>query len=83
MASRLFIAARGRCAAAFLGVYASKSENAVAIKGGSGYQGELMLEVVGATGTGVANLEVYIGSIARGEVTFTRKGKAEALSCGI
>lgn len=59
----------------------TKGKNVVAIEGGSGYQGELTLEVVGATGTGVANVEVYLGSIAGGRLTFTNKGQAEALSC--
>lgn len=59
----------------------TKGKNVVAIESGSGYRGELTLEVVGATGTGVANVEVYLGSIAGGRLTFTTKGKAEALSC--
>ena len=45
-------------------------------EGGSGYQGKLTLEVVGVTGTGVANFEVYLGSIVRGELFLYKQRKS-------
>ena len=60
----------------------TQGRNSISIESGYKSMGEFTLEVVGATGTGVAHIQMNMGSVL-GDVTFTSRGRTETFSCGI
>ena len=55
--------------------------NYVFVEGGSGYHGEMTLEVVGDRATEAANLRIHLGSITSAGIQFTYAGETENLKC--
>lgn len=49
--------------------------------GSSGHHGELTLEVVGESGSGIASLEIGHSNLMPNTMQFTHQGKVETLSC--
>ncbi len=59
----------------------AQGRNVVFTDGGSGYHGELTLEIVGESGSGIASLKTGMGNSMPNTMQFTHQGKVETLSC--
>jgi hypothetical protein len=59
----------------------TQGRNVVSVEGGSGYRGEMTLEIVGESGSGIASFNTSMGNSMANKIQFTHQGKVETLSC--